>query len=156
PPDPEGYFSVAFASDSQSMAAGQPHAIKILATSTGAEQASIPINIPNRRQGLAFAEDSRTLAIAAGGSTVKRWDSMVKKEIPAVRSSTHFSGVCKLAFAYGPALVAVTPEGQIMIWPQFPGDKNVVFTLPGGIRAAAVASDGRHLITANANGTIYI
>jgi hypothetical protein len=28
--------------------------------------------------------------------------------------------------------------------------------LPGAIRDAVLSSDGRHLITANANGTIYI
>jgi hypothetical protein len=28
--------------------------------------------------------------------------------------------------------------------------------VPGGIEGIALSSDGRHLVTANANGTVYI
>ena len=66
----------------------------------------------------------------------------------------HF--VCGLAFAHGPALVAVTPDGQIIHWPHLPSDKHVALALPGSVRAAVVASDGRHVITANTNGTVYV
>jgi serine/threonine-protein kinase len=156
PPELEGYFSLAFATDSRSMAAGGVRGVKILDAYTGMEQANIPLSPSNRRQNLAFAEDNRTLAIAAGGSSVRLWDSVEKKELPAVRSLTSFNAVSGLAFTHGPGLVAVTPDGQIIFWPQFPSDRNVGVLLPGGIRSAVVASDGRHLLTANANGTVYI
>lgn len=157
PLEPEGYFSLAFASDSRSMAVGHiQRGVRILDAVTGTELASIPVSLSNRRQGLAFAEDGATLATAAGGPSVKLWDPIHKKELPGLRSSTGFNGVCGLAFAHGPSLVLVATDGQIIHWPRLPDDKKVGLALPGAIRSAVVASDGRHLITANMNGTIYI
>jgi serine/threonine protein kinase/WD40 repeat protein len=157
PLEPDGYFSLAFASDSRSLAAGHlQRGVKILDTATGKERASISITASIRRQCVAYADDGRTLAIGAGGGVVKIWDTIDNKELPALRSSSGLNAVCGLAFAHGPALVAVTPDGQIIHWPHLPSDKHVALALPGSVRAAVVASDGRHVITANTNGTVYV
>jgi WD40 repeat protein len=157
PPELEGYFSLAFASDGRSLVAGHVQlGARILDAATGTELASIPVSPANRRQSLAFAEDGRTLALGTGGASVKLWDPLDKKELPPLRSSTGFNSVCGLAFTHGPGLVAATPDGQVLYWPRLSADRNVGFALPGGLRGAVIASDGRHLITANANGTVYV
>jgi WD40 repeat protein len=155
--EPEGYSSLAFSNDSRSLAVGHfQRGVKILDATTGAELANIPMSHQARRQSLAFAVNGESLAIGFGGPTVKLWEPAGKRELSALRSPTGFNGVCGLGFVYGPTLVAVTPDGQVIHWPRLASDRGQSIAFPGSINSAAVASDGRHLITANMNGTIYI
>lgn len=157
PPEAEGYYSVAFTRDSRRMAVGHARqGVKILDAKTGAERTSIAVNPMNRRQGLAFGDDDRTLAVCGGGFNIKLWDSVDSKELPSLKCSTAFSSLCLLAFGQGGSLIAVGTDGQIVYWPPLSGDKSTSLKMPGSIRDAVLASDGRHLITANANGSIYI
>jgi hypothetical protein len=54
--------------------------------------------------------------------------------------------------------VSASTDGQVVRWDRSGGkvllDRNL--GLPGPLNAATLAADGRHLITANANGTVYI
>jgi serine/threonine-protein kinase len=157
PPEPEGYYSVAFTRDSRRMAVGHARqGVRILDARTGAERGSFAVNPMYRRQGLVFADDDRTLAVSGGGVSIKLWDSVDTKELPSLKCNTSFSSLCLLAFGQGGSLIAVGTDGQIAHWPALSGDKNTLLKMPGAIRDAVLASDGRHLITANANGTIYV
>jgi WD40 repeat protein len=123
PLEPEGYFSLAYTSDSRLLAVGHlQQGVKVLDAATGKEVASIPVSPIYRRQSLVFAEDGRTLAIGTGGSSLKFWDPRDKKELPPLRGSATSNAVCGLAFTHEPGLVAATPDGQIIHWPLLPGD----------------------------------
>jgi WD40 repeat protein len=56
----------------------------------------------------------------------------------------------------GKALVSSDYQGEMILWDVTAGDKRLAWQLPGTIQSAAFAPDGRHLATANVNGTVYV
>ena len=50
----------------------------------------------------------------------------------------------------------VTIDGQLTLWDADAARKVREVTLPGPVLSFSFAADGRHLATANANGTVYI
>jgi hypothetical protein len=99
-------------------------------------------------------------------STVPLWDTDPKPE-PALlplkdekgprdrvppRSSIRF-----VAFgADGRVLLSVSKDGRLVSWAPAAAKKPLDRRLPGKVHAAALAAGGRHLATANANGTVYL
>jgi WD40 repeat protein len=55
----------------------------------------------------------------------------------------------------GQTLLSAGDDGRILLWTQT-GKKRREWRLPGPVAQAVFAADGRHLATANANGTVYI
>ena len=69
----------------------------------------------------------------------------------------HDAAVRSLAFAPdGATLASVGHDGRLILWDVVGQAKLREWTLLGGILAVDFAPDGRHLATANANGTVYI
>jgi hypothetical protein len=55
----------------------------------------------------------------------------------------------------GQRIVSATSTGRVTIWTR-KGEEVAGFDMPGVVRDLAVAPDGRHIATANYNGTVYI
>jgi WD40 repeat protein len=61
--------------------------------------------------------------------------------------------------AFGPdgvTLASGSRTGQLVLWEFATGEKRREWQLPGWIYSVAFAADGRHLVTGNSNGTIYV
>ena len=56
----------------------------------------------------------------------------------------------------GQMLVSAGQTGQVILWETMTGSKYREWQLPGQVARITFADDGRHLITANENGTLYV
>jgi WD40 repeat protein len=56
----------------------------------------------------------------------------------------------------GQALASSGEDGLIVLWDAKTGETLWDWQLPGSVSGLAAASDGKHLATANSNGTVYI
>jgi hypothetical protein len=62
-----------------------------------------------------------------------------------------------LAYAAdGPPALAISAGGQVVLWDGKVGKNLPGWHFPGAVNGVAYAADGRHLATANNNGTVYI
>jgi WD40 repeat protein len=108
---------------------------------------------------VAFSPDGRTLAVVnvdpkAG---VQIWDLETGKSL---NLQGHTAEVRGLAFApHEPLLATCGDDGTVRIWDLTGSEPRArVIDLgrwPSGVRAVAFTPDGRFLITANGNGTVY-
>jgi WD40 repeat protein len=110
-------------------------------------------------QNVAFAPNGKHLAKAwwREKSFVELWDTATWKlarpaiTLPSLKTGFHV-GYC----LGGKSLLAVGHYGHLVQIDATTGKKQNEWWLPGGIHGIATSSDGRHLVTANANGTVYI
>jgi RNA polymerase sigma factor (sigma-70 family) len=56
----------------------------------------------------------------------------------------------------GQSLASAARDGKVILWEATTGAKYREWQLPGTVYRVVFADDGRHLITANANGTLYV
>lgn len=107
--------------------------------------------------GLAFSLDGKQLASVSHDRTLRLWDLGG----PEVRSRmlTPNPGEALGAVAWssdGQSVVSAGLQGQITWWDAHSGKPLRTWALPGPVSGVALAPDGRHIATANANGTAYI
>jgi WD40 repeat protein/serine/threonine protein kinase len=102
---------------------------------------------------VAFSPDGRWAATA--GANVLLYDLKDEKAPPKVLAvKEHIP--CALFAPDGKSLVAATQYGKLIVW-DLEGKKLGVWPyFPGPVNALDIAANGRHLATANANGTVYI
>jgi WD40 repeat protein len=63
---------------------------------------------------------------------------------------------CTRRFSIGEGIASAGRDGRIIVWDVAAGDKFREWHLPGPVWDIAFAADGRHLATANGNGTVYV
>jgi WD40 repeat protein len=112
---------------------------------------------------LAFSPDGALLASggcdAAEVGQIRLWDlsSTSLREKAVVFKRAHSRPVSALHFLPdGEGLVSAGEDGQVIVHAPTTGNPLNSWRLGGPIRGAALAVDGRHLATANGNGTVYI
>ena len=132
--------------------------IKLWDVASGQVQSSWPIP-GSLAAALAYSPDGKTLACAATDKSIKLWDLAAGKERASLQG--HNSIPSGLAFtADGKRLISQEHSGtgsRILVWDLTTTDaKPVEWQIPGQIRSMAVASDGRHIAAAHANGTVLI
>ncbi len=130
-------------------------------------KASIVLADPDSLGGFAFSADSQKLVTASGEITnavqrpyklrLRWWDLGGEKPIPRKvwldRSNSYF---CRLAMSPDGQFLAVASSVDLCIWSVADGNKIKSWQLPGICGGVRFAPDSRHLLTGNANGSIYV
>jgi WD40 repeat protein len=108
---------------------------------------------------VAFSPDGRTLAAvgSAPEAGVRLWDLETGKPL---NLQGHTAEVRGLAFApREPLLATCAEDGTVRLWELTGGEVRPrtidLGRWPSGVRAVAFTPDGRYLVTANGNGTVY-
>jgi serine/threonine protein kinase len=109
---------------------------------------------------LAFAPDRQELALGGLTKTVTLWDATTAKKLQAYTGLT--APVRAIAFhPQGQVLAAASESAQLYLWNVQTGEKLRDWQFEraangSGIRGLAFAPDGRHLLTANGDGTLFV
>jgi WD40 repeat protein len=108
---------------------------------------------------VAFSPDGRTLAAVNSdpNAGAQLWDLETGRQWTL---KGHTASVRGLAFApREPLLATCAEDGTVRLWELTGGEARArVIDLgrwPSGVRAVAFTPDGRYLVTANGNGTVY-
>jgi WD40 repeat protein len=108
--------------------------------------------------GVAFAPDGLALVCGGGGAGDLRlcgWDGRRPSDRALLAGHRH--AVHALAFAPdGTALISAGHDGRLVFWETATGRKRREWELRVPLFGVAFAGDGRHLATANGNGTVYL
>jgi len=165
-------FSVAFSPDGEvvscaSGVAGGDGTLKLWETATGKERGTFR-GAPHHAHlwygsCLSFSPDGKTLAATGtDSSVVKLWDVATMEERRTLKG--HTGSVLSGVFAPdGKSFFSSGSDGTVRCWdPDAPPGQPLLwqtFTLGpphGYVRQVALSPEGRHLITLNGNGTIYV
>jgi serine/threonine-protein kinase len=157
-------LSVVMSPDGRLVAAGAMNGlVKLWDAETGQERLSYqdpappePGPGPRARWGymLQFAPDGQTL-LGWNNQHIKVWDSASGRERATVKAPRDVAA----AAVFSPDskfFAASDRSGRIAIWNAAGGSEVRHIQLAGPAAGLAFAGDGRHLITSNANGTIYV
>jgi serine/threonine-protein kinase len=102
---------------------------------------------------VSFLPQGKSVVAGAPGEPATTWDIVSHRESPFANG---VKGIWPGRIT-GDGKTAVTAAGdRIVIWTIASGDKLREWQLPGPVHAIALAADGRHLATANGNGTVYL
>jgi WD40 repeat protein len=111
-------------------------------------------------QAVAIAPDGRRAAawLRAGGVKLfDLWGSDDSAAISLEINSSRDKRPVALSFSPdGRLLATVDGDEKVVVFDAVTGAKRHAWQLPGPVSTVAFAADGRHLATANGNGTIYI
>lgn len=106
---------------------------------------------------MAFTPDGRHAFSSSMDGTVRLWNLDAAEPRQRIFPRKHPYGVTVLAAAPdGKTAVSSGADGRIILWEMASASSLRQWQLPGPVFGAAFAHDGRHLATANGNGTVYI
>jgi WD40 repeat protein len=160
-------WSVAYSRDGRLVAAGgSDGSVRVFDLSNpGTSQSWTASNLAITS--LSFSSDGRSLATLGCDDTLRLWDVGTRRmrygflsSSPQGISPNHWSEVMSVCYSPDGSQIATTGfDGIIRIWPAGGGvvQHEIRICQPGGrINQVEFTPDGRHLVTANGNGTIYV
>ena len=114
------------------------------------------VNDLNSKQVFCFSPDSSLILIGATGGIVRQFDlkdnSQAQRNFPGITGS-----ITEVCYSPDGALVAASAQdGKVVIWDSATGKITQEWQMPGAVHGIAFDARGRHLATANANGTVFI
>ena len=107
---------------------------------------------------VAFAPDGQVAFSGGDDRVINRWRDLDAAEPrKAAFAAWHTKGLRSLALSPdGETLASSDSGGGVVVWEAATGRKLREFQFPGSVTGLEFAPDGRHLGTANGNGTAYI
>jgi WD40 repeat protein/tRNA A-37 threonylcarbamoyl transferase component Bud32 len=112
---------------------------------------------------LAISPDGKTLATGghdtANHGTIRLWEigDGPPREKRTALARSHTKPVTRLLYsADGETLISAGEDGQVILHGPISGQTIKSWQFPGAILSVAISNDGRHLATANSNGTVYV
>jgi tricorn protease-like protein/Leucine-rich repeat (LRR) protein len=159
-----GVGCVAFSPDGKLLATGSGHkpggaapdeTVRVWNAETGKETQKL--NCPGGVTSVAFSPDGKQLLTAGGSPSPVVWDVETGKEVRTLRGHTK-RVICAAYIPGGQAIVSVDQTNRVIVWEAATGKlrREVRLGKDVDVRALAVAPDGRHVVTANGNGTLYV
>jgi WD40 repeat protein/tRNA A-37 threonylcarbamoyl transferase component Bud32 len=149
--------AIAFSPDGKVLATGgEKGAIRLWDTASGQEKRILEGHRDMIRD-VAFRPDGRVLASVSDDSTARLWDVAAGKSLQELRTNR-----VQDAPAFSPdgqTLATACLDGKIHMWDAYTGAAGRVLTLGpagGSIMSIVFTPDGRHLVTGNYNGTLYV
>jgi WD40 repeat protein len=104
---------------------------------------------------LAYAQGSKALVSGGGTKELHCWDLESAKALFSVPG--HRDRITAVAAdPQGRVVASADRSGRILVWDVASGAQRHRWDLPGRVHGLAFAPDGRHLATANHNGTVYV
>jgi WD40 repeat protein len=104
---------------------------------------------------IALTPDKKTLITADEDGELKVWDLTNRESLHTIQA--HKSSLQGVAVSADGARFATTDkDGQIRIWDTKTGKQLREWELHMAVRGFVFTPDGKHLVTANANGTAYL
>jgi WD40 repeat protein/serine/threonine protein kinase len=104
-----------------------------------------------------FAPGGRLLAAGGEDGSLRFWDLGAERPAARVAQGQHQGRVTSLSFAPdGQALLSSGLDGRLVLWGTADGRPRREWSLPGPVQQAVFAPDGRHAVTVNSNGTMYV
>jgi formylglycine-generating enzyme required for sulfatase activity/WD40 repeat protein/serine/threonine protein kinase len=108
----------------------------------------------------AFSPDGTSIAAGSQGGVIKIWNLETGTEQASLSHGAHVHGAVALAYAPDGRTLASLGYWQdkptLLIWDTIGSKLLKELSVPGHPNDIAFAHDGRHLATANADGTVYI
>jgi WD40 repeat protein len=111
---------------------------------------------------LAFSPDSKTLAMSGSTASIELWDLTSPASEPRATLTGHnlpgWSGVVtSIVFdGDGQRIASSGRDGRVILWSTTTGAPLREWRLPSVVHGVTFSADGRHIATANGNGTAYI
>jgi WD40 repeat protein len=104
---------------------------------------------------LVFTPDKKKLVTGDAEGEVKIWDLAKKEAVKTI--AAHKGGLTAIAMSPdGKRFVTVGPAGELRLWGVESGEKLKEWELPTPVRNFVFTADGKKLVTANGDTTLYV
>jgi WD40 repeat protein len=104
-----------------------------------------------------YSPDGKSLlsAIRWPDSTVKLWDATRGEPLATFRGGHEGDGISAAVVNSDRTVITAGYDGKIIHWTS-QREKRILAQFPGPVLHVTLAADGRRLLTANGNGTVYV